>query len=85
MLYDGCMVLHSFEIHIIDGSKYIATIFNTKIQKIIYIIYVYKAHTCLINAFLKILQTLIQKSHIYCLIIVLGDFYIYILGDNNDT
>jgi hypothetical protein len=37
MLYDGRMILHSFETLTIDGSKYIAATFNIKTQKAIYI------------------------------------------------
>jgi hypothetical protein len=85
MLYDGPMILHSFETFTIDGSKYIAATYNIKIQKAIYIICVYKAHTCSISAFLENLQTLIQKSPIHCSTIILGDFNIDILEDNNDT
>jgi hypothetical protein len=85
MLYDGRMILHSSETFTIDGSEYIAATFNIKIRKEIYIICVYKAHTCSISAFLRNLQTLIQKSPTHCPTIILGDFNIDILKDNNDT
>jgi len=44
---------------------------------------VYKVHSCLIFTFLKNLQTIIQQFPKHCQIIIMGDFNVDILKDNN--
>jgi len=71
--YDIHMHLDSFNTITNDGSRYITT-FNTNTRKTIYIVCVYKAHSCSIFTFLNNLQTIIQQSSKHCLIIIMGDF-----------
>jgi hypothetical protein len=59
MIYDIHMHLNPFNTIIGNGSKYITTNFNINIEKI-YIVYMYRAHSCSISTFLKNLQTIIQ-------------------------
>jgi hypothetical protein len=49
----------------------------------IYIVCVYKVHSCSISTFLNNLQTIIQQFHEHCLIIITRDFNVNILKDNN--
>jgi hypothetical protein len=52
--FDGHMILYFSKTFTIDGSKYIAAIFNIKkTQKTIYTVCIYKVHICSINAFSK--------------------------------
>jgi hypothetical protein len=62
MMYDIHMHLDSFNIIISDGSKYIATTFNTNTWKAIHIVCVYKVHSCSISTFLNNLPNIIQSS-----------------------
>jgi exonuclease III len=68
-----------------DGSKYIAIILNINTQKEIYIVCVYKVHSCSIFTFLNNFQTIIQQSPKHCPIIIIGDFNVNILKNNNQT
>jgi hypothetical protein len=77
------MHLDSFNIITSDGSKYIMATFNTNTQKAIYIVCVYKAHSCSISTFLTNPQTIIQQFPEHCPIIIMGDFDVDILKDNN--
>ncbi len=63
--------------------EYITDTFNKKIQTTIHRICVYKSHSCLISMFINTLETLIQKSSNDCPLIVLENFNINILDDNN--
>ncbi len=45
----------------------------------------YKAHLCSIYTFLNNLQTIIEESLEHCLIIIMGDFNVDILKDNNQA
>ncbi len=45
----------------------------------------YRAHSCSISTFLNNLQTIIQQSPEHCPIIIMGDFYVDILKDNNQA
>jgi exonuclease III len=54
-----------------------------KINIYIYIVCVYKAHSCSISTFLNNLQTIIQQSSKHFPIIIMGDFNVDILKDNN--
>jgi endonuclease/exonuclease/phosphatase family metal-dependent hydrolase len=83
MVYDIHMHLDSFNIITSVGSEYIITTFNTNTQKSIYIVCVYLAHSCSIFTFLKKFQTIIQQFHEHCPIIIMGDFNVDILEDNN--
>jgi hypothetical protein len=49
----------------------------------IYIICVYKVHSCSIFTLLNNFQNIIQQSPEHCLIIIMGDFNVDILKDNN--
>ncbi len=62
MMYD--IHMHSYSFHTItsDGSKYIVTTLNTNTRKSIYIVCVYRVHSCSIFTFLNNLQTIIQQS-----------------------
>jgi Tat protein secretion system quality control protein TatD with DNase activity len=82
MMYDIHMHLNSFDTITSDGSKYITTIFNTNTQYI-YIVCVYGAHSCSISTFLNNLQTIIQQSYKHCQIIIMGDFNVENIKDNN--
>jgi endonuclease/exonuclease/phosphatase family metal-dependent hydrolase len=44
---------------------------------------VYKVHSCSISTFLNNLQTIIQQFPEHCPIIIMGDFNVDILKDNN--
>jgi exonuclease III len=44
---------------------------------------VYKVHSCSIFTFLNNLQTIIQQSFEHCPIIIMGDFNVEIIKDNN--
>jgi exonuclease III len=46
---------------------------------------VYKIHSCSIFTFLNNLQTIIQQSLEHYPIIIMGDFNVDILKDNNQT
>jgi endonuclease/exonuclease/phosphatase family metal-dependent hydrolase len=46
---------------------------------------VYEAHSCSFFTFLNNFQTLIQHSPEHCPIIIMGDFNVDILKDNNQT
>ncbi len=43
----------------------------------------YKVHSCSIFTFLNNLQTIIQQSFEHCPIIIMGDFNVEIIKDNN--
>jgi hypothetical protein len=45
----------------------------------------YKAHSCSIFTFLNNLQTIIQHFPKHCLIIIMGDFDVDILKNNNQA
>jgi hypothetical protein len=81
-MYEIYMHLNSFNTITSDGLEYITT-FNNNTWKSIYIVCVYKAHSCSISTFLNNLQTIIQQSHEHCLIIIMGYFNVDILKDNN--
>ncbi len=77
------MHLDSFNTITSDGSKYLVATFNTNTRKIIYVVCVYRVHSCSIFTFLKNIQTIIQQSHKHCPITIMGDFNVDILKDNN--
>jgi hypothetical protein len=83
MLYDIHMHLDSFNTKTNDGSKYTATIFNINTRKSIHIVRVYRAHSCSISTFLNKLQIIIQHSLEHYPIIIMEDFNVDILKDNN--
>jgi hypothetical protein len=58
MMYDIHMHLDSFNTITSDGLEYITT-FNINTRKVIYIVCVYKTHSCSISTFLNNLQTII--------------------------
>jgi len=68
-----------------DGSKYIAIILNINTHRRKHIVCVYKVHSCSIFTFLNNLQTIIQQSPKHCPIIIMGDFNVEILKDNNQA
>ncbi len=74
------MYLNYFNTIINDVSKYLATTFNINTNMCVC---VSRAHSCLISAFLNKLQIIIQHSLEHCLIIIMGDFHVNILKDNN--
>jgi hypothetical protein len=82
MMHDIHVHLNSFKTITNDGSKYITT-FNINTRKKIHIICVYKIHSCSIFTFLNNLQTIIQQYPKHCPIIIMGDFNVDILKDNN--
>jgi len=82
-MYDIHVHLHSFNTIINDGSKYITINFKTNTRKIIYIVCVCRIHSCSISTFPNNLQTIIQQSPKYCPIIIIGNFNVDILKDNN--
>jgi hypothetical protein len=61
MMDDIHMHLDSFNTITNDGLEYITTIFNTNTQKEIYIVCVYRAHSCSIFTFLNNRQTTITN------------------------
>ncbi len=77
------MLLHSYNTTMCNGFEYITYTFNTKIQTTINIICVYKNCSYLISMFLNTLETFIQKSSNDCPLLVLENFDISILDDNN--
>jgi hypothetical protein len=81
-MYDIHMHLNSFNTIINDGLKYIIT-FNTNAPKAIHIVCVYRAHWCSISTFLNNLQTIIQESPEHCPVIIMLNFNVDILKDNN--
>jgi hypothetical protein len=46
---------------------------------------VYIIHSCLVSTFLNNLQTIIQHSIEHCPIIIMGNFNVDILKDNNQA
>ncbi len=50
-----------------------------------HIVCVYKVHSCSIFTFLNNLQTIIQQSFKHCPIIIMGNFNVDILKDNNQA
>jgi hypothetical protein len=85
MMHDSHMHLDSFNIVINDDSKYIAMTFNINTRKAIHIVCVYKIHSCSIFTFLNNLQTIIQQYTKHCPIIIMGDFNVDVLKDNNQV
>jgi len=85
MMYDIYMHLDSFNTIISDGSENVTTTFNINTRKKIKIVCAYKVHSCSIFTFLNNLQTIIQQSPKHCPIIIMGDFNVDILKDNNQT
>jgi len=85
MMYDIYMHITSFNIIINDGLEYIGTTFNINTRKEIHIVCVYRAHSCLIFTFLNNLQTIIQHSLKHCPIIIIRDFNVNILKNNNQA
>jgi endonuclease/exonuclease/phosphatase family metal-dependent hydrolase len=68
-----------------DGSEHIIPTFNINTWKIIHVVCVYEAYSCSFFTFLNNFQTLIQHSPEHCPIIIMGDFNVDILKDNNQT
>ncbi len=83
MMYDIYMHLNPFNTITNDGSEYIVEIYNINTQKIINILFVYKVHSCSISTFLNKLQIIIQHSPKHYRIIIMGDFNVDILKNNN--
>ncbi len=77
------MLSHSYNTTMCNGFEYIVDTFNIKIQTTIHRICVYKSHSCLISMSINTIETLIQKSSNDCPLIVLENFNINILDDNN--
>jgi hypothetical protein len=77
------MHLDSFNTITSNGSKYITSTFNTNTWKSIYIVCVYRTHSCLISTFLHNFQTIVQQSLECCPIIIMGYFNVDILKNNN--
>jgi endonuclease/exonuclease/phosphatase family metal-dependent hydrolase len=84
-MHDTHMHLDSFNIVINDDSKYIAMTFNINTQKIIHIVCVYKTHWYSISTFVNNLQIIIQQYPKHCPIIIMGDFNVDVLKDNNQA
>jgi len=82
-MFDIHMHLDSFNTITNDGSKYIVITFNINTWKTIHIVCVYKTYPCSIFTTLKNLQIIIQQSPKHCPIIIVGDFNVDILKDNN--
>jgi hypothetical protein len=76
------MHLYSFNLIINDVSEYIGATFSTNTQKN-KIACVYRTHSCSVSTFLNNLQTIIQQSLEHCPIIIMGNFNVDILKDNN--
>ncbi len=83
MMYDIHMHLHSFNKIFSDGSKYITSISYINTRKSIHIVCVYRTHSCSIFTFSNNFQTMIQQSPEHCPIIIMRDFNVGILKDNN--
>jgi hypothetical protein len=83
MMYNIHMHLDSFNTITSDGSKYIATIFDTNTRSAMYIVCVYKVHSCSISTLLNNIQTIIQQFLEHCPIIIMGYFNVDILKNNN--
>jgi endonuclease/exonuclease/phosphatase family metal-dependent hydrolase len=49
------------------------------------IVCVYKVHSCSVSTFQNNLQIIIQHSPEHCPIIIVGDFNVHILKDNNQA
>ncbi len=82
MMYDIDMHLDSFDTITSDGLKYIRTTFIINTQKK-HIVCMYRAHSCLISTFLNNLQTITQQSPEHCPIIIMGDFNVDIIKEND--
>jgi endonuclease/exonuclease/phosphatase family metal-dependent hydrolase len=83
MMYDIHKHLNPFNGITNDGSKYMVENFNINTRKTINIVFVYRVHSCSISAFLNKLQIIIQHSPEHYPIIIMGDFNVDILKDNN--
>jgi hypothetical protein len=81
MMYDIHMHLNYFNIITNDGLGYITT-FNINTKKKLYIVCVYKIHSCSFF-FPKRASNYNSTFFKHCLIIIMGDFYVDILKDNN--
>ncbi len=81
IMYDIHMQLDSFNTIICDGLLYIAA--KNIYTKKIHIVCVYRGHSCSISTFLNNLQIIIQRSPKHCPIIIMGNFNVEILKDNN--
>jgi len=82
MMYDIHMHLDSFNIITNDGSEYIGAtliLIHNKNK----IVCVYRIHSYSISTFLHNLQTTIQQSLEHCPVIIMRDFNVDILKDNN--
>ncbi len=82
-MYDIHMHINYFNTITNDGLEYIAITLNINIGKIIHIICVYKALSCSFFTFLNKLEIIIQHYFEHCPIIIMGDFNVDILKDNN--
>ncbi len=83
MMYNIHMHLDSFNAITNNGLEYIATTFNINTRKAIYIACVDIAHSHSISTFFNNFQTIIQQFIEHCLIIIMGDFNVDILKNNN--
>jgi len=81
-MYDIYMHLDSFNTITSDGLEYITT-FNIDTHKKIHIVCAYKIHSCSISKFLINFQIIIQHSSKYWPIIIMGNFNVNILKNNN--
>jgi hypothetical protein len=82
MMYDIHMHLNSFNTITNDGLEYIVTTFNINTQKKKNVC-VCRVHSYLIFTFLNNFQIIIQHSFEHCPMIIMGDFNVDILKDNN--
>jgi hypothetical protein len=85
MMYDIHMHLDSFNTIISDGSKYVVATFNINTWKTIHIVCLYRVHSCSIFINLNNFQTIIQQSPKHCPIIIMEEFNVDILKDNNQA
>jgi hypothetical protein len=85
MMYDIHMHLYSFNTIINDGSEYVVATFNINTWKAIPIVCVYRVRSCSIFMFLNNFQTIMQQSPKHCPIIIMGEFNVDILKDNNQA
>jgi len=82
-MYDIHMHLDSFNTITNNGLEYIVKKINIDTWKAIHNVFMYRAHSCSIFTFLNNLQTIIQHSPKHCLIIIMRDFDVDILKNNN--
>ncbi len=82
IIYDNFTTLSSHKTFTSLGVEYITTTFNENTRKAIHRITIYKPSTLSLSMFIIHLQKFLDLMPISCLMIIVGDFYINMFGQN---